>query len=230
MLILDIATSFLFDINVQMLYSKINMNKLSDYKISQIKKLRENGWSLPEIKNEIKAGYGTVYRYIRGVKISPKHKKEWLGKRGGSIKRKIILEKKAKDKARKLINLLSEKEKIIFLSALYWGEGNKKDFNLVNSDPQLIKVFVKGLKELFKIKTKELKISIRIYEDLDKNKCLKFWSEITEVPVNKIINVDILKGRKNGKLINGMCRVRVKKAGNLLKSMLAIRNRVVECF
>jgi len=168
--------------------------------------------------------------HIKGVKILPEHKKEWLGKRGGSIKRKIILKKKAKDKAKKLINLLTKKEEIIFLSALYWGEGNKKDFNLINSDSQLIKIFVKGLRELFKIKTEELKISIRIYEDTNKNECLKFWSKITEAPVNKIGSVDILKGKKKGKLTHGMCRVRVKKAGNLLKYMLAIRDRVIECF
>ena len=228
---MDRATPFLLDINVPIYYNVMNnMNKLSDYKIFQIKELRKKGWSLPEIKNEIKAGYGTVYRYVKNVKISPKHKKEWLGKRGGSIKRKKILEQKAKEKAKQLVKTLSSKEKTIFISALYWGEGNKKDFNLLNSDPNLIKVFVRGLRALFNIKKGEFKISIRIYEDLDKNKCLKFWSKITGISINKITNVDVLRGRKKGKLIHGMCRVRVKKAGNLLKYMLAIRDRVVECF
>lgn len=116
------------------------------------------------------------------------------------------------------------------MSALYWGEGNKKDFNLINSDPDLIKVFVKGLKDLFGIPANKLKISIRIYEDLDKIKCLNFWSGITKVPVHKFVSVNVLKGKKKGKLNNGMCRVRVEKGGNLLKYMLAIRDEVIRKF
>jgi len=72
------------------------------------------------------------------------------------------------------IGILSEKEKLIFLTALYWGEGSKGDFGLSNSDPDLIKVVVKGLKEVFNINNDRLRISIRTYKDLDQNKCLKF--------------------------------------------------------
>jgi len=206
------------------------MNKLAQNKISRIKRLREIGWSLPEIKDKIGVGYGTVYRYIKNVQILPEYKKEWLGKRGGSIKRKRALEEKAKKEAKQVIVSLSKKEKIVFISALYWGEGNKKDFNLINSDPDLIEVFVKGLRDLFCISSDRLKISIRIYEDLDERKCLNFWSKITKVPIEKFVSINVLKGKKKGKLDHGMCRIRVEKAGSLLKYMLAIRNEVVGKF
>jgi len=206
------------------------MNKLPQRKISKIKKLRRMGWSLPEIKNKIGVGYGTVYRYIKDAPILLEYRKEWLGKRGGSTKRKRILEEKAKKEAKQTIISLSKKEKIIFVSALYWGEGNKKDFNLINSDPDLVKIFVKGLRDLFDISSDRLKISIRIYEDLDEKKCLNFWSKITEVPTEKFVSVNVLKGKKKGKLNYGMCRVRVEKAGNMLKYMLAIRNEIVNKF
>lgn len=206
------------------------MNKLSKNKISEIKRLRGMGWSLPEIKSKVGVGYGTVYRYIKNVPILPEYRKEWLGKRSGSIKRKKILEEKAREEARQVIVSLSKKEKIVFMSALYWSEGNKKDFNLINSDPDLIKIFVKGLRDLFGVSSDRFKISIRIYEDLDKIKCLNFWSGITKVPVHKFVSANVLKGKKKGKLNNGMCRVRVKKAGNLLKYMLAIRDEIVRKF
>jgi hypothetical protein len=198
--------------------------------IEKIKLLRQRGYSLPEIKKEVNVGHGSVFRYIHGVKILPKYWKEWHGKRGGSIKRMKYNEKLAEEKAKKIINSLSDKEKIIFLSALYWGEGNKKDFNLINSDPDLIKVFINGLASLFDVKKDDLKISIRIFEDLDKNECLKFWSNMTGVPVNKFVRVNTLKGRKKGKLNHGMCRVRVKKGGDLLKCVLAIKKRVIELY
>lgn len=198
--------------------------------IYEIKLLRQRGYSLPEIYKKVKVGYGSVFRHIKGVEVLPEYRQIWHSKRGGSIKRMRIAKEKAYEKASILINNLSKREKIIFLSALYWGEGNKKDFNLINSDSDLIKVFVDGLTHCFNIKKDDLKISIRIYEDLDKGECLKFWSTITGVPVNKFVSVDILKGKKKGKLNHGMCRVRVKRGGDLLKYILALKKRIVESF
>jgi len=128
------------------------------------------------------------------------------------------------------INTLSDKERLIFLSALYWGEGGKGDFNLTNTDSELMKVFVKGLKEIFGLKTDDFRVSIRTYEDLDKDKCLIFWSKITGVPKEKFVNVDVLKGKKEGKLPYGMCRLRIRRGGNMLKYLTALRKQVTKLF
>ena len=198
--------------------------------IKKIKSLRTKGYSLSEIKNEVKAGYGTIFRYIRGVKISAKHINSWFGKRGGSRKRKIQAEIIAKEKSKNTIISLSKNERVIFMSALYWGEGSKGDFGLSNTDPNLIRIFVKGLTKILGISKNRLKISIRIYEDMNKEKCLAFWSEIVGIPVEKFINVNVLQGKKKGKLEYGMCRVRVEKGGDLLKYMTALKTRIVELF
>ena len=70
-------------------------------KINLIKKLRSEGWSLPEIHKEVGLGYGSVFRYLKNVKISPQHISMWRGKWGGSIKRKVKLEAIAYKKAKK---------------------------------------------------------------------------------------------------------------------------------
>ena len=198
--------------------------------IKKIKLLRQKGYSLPEIKKKVGVGHGSVFRYIQGIEILPEYRRIWHSKRGGSLKRMEIAQQKAKEKALKSINKLSEKEKLIFLSALYWGEGSKGDFGLSNSDPYLIRVFVQGLVNIFNVTKDRLRISIRIYKDLDKNKCLYFWSRITGVPVEKFVSVDVLDGKKMGKLPYGMCRIRVKKGGDLLKYILALKNRVIDLF
>ena len=203
---------------------------LSKETIKKIKLLRQKGYSLPEIKKAVKSSHGSVFRHIKGVKILPKYWKEWHGKQGGSIKRMRIKEKLAKEKAEKTIVSLSDKEKMIFLTALYWGEGNKSDFNLMNTDSDLIRVFIKGLQEIFNISKNRLRISIRIYEDLDKQKCLEYWSKITGVPAEKFVSVNILKGNKKGKLPYGMCRLRILKGGDMLKYIKAIKNKVVSLF
>lgn len=198
--------------------------------VQKIRLLRQKGWSLPEIKKEIKVGYGTVYRYIKDVSILPEYQKLWLEKRKSSTRRMKIAEEEAAKKAKQTILSLSEKEKMIFLSALYWGEGSKREFGLSNTDPDLVRVLIKGLDQTLGISTDRLSLSIRIYEDLDKEKCLKFWSEVTGVPVDRFISVNVLKGKKVGKLEFGMCRVRIKKGGNVLKYMVALRNEIKTFF
>ena len=198
--------------------------------IRKIKLLRQKGYSLPEIKEKVKTSHGSVFRHIQGVKILPEYWKEWHEKQGGSIKRMKIREKIAREKAEKTIISLSDKEKMIFLTALYWGEGSKSDFNLMNTDTDLIRVFVQGLKKIFNISKDRLRISIRIYEDLDKQKCLEYWSKITEVPVEKFVSVNILKGNKKGKLPYGMCRLRILKGGDMLKYIKALKDKIVNLF
>jgi hypothetical protein len=198
--------------------------------IEKIKILRSQGWSLNEIYHEVRVGYGSVSRYIQGVKILPQYQQIWLNKRNGS---KAIMDrhkKIANQKAEDFIVNLTEKEKLLFIAALYWGEGGKKDFNFTNSDSEMIKIFVRCLREILKIDQKDIRASIRIYEDLDRNICLNHWSKITNIPIEEFVNVDVLKGKKLGKLAFGLCRIRIKKGGDMLKYLLALNKRVSKIF
>ena len=49
---------------------------------------------------------------------------------------------------------------------------------------------------------------------------------IPEIRLDKNTSVDVLEGRKKGKLTYGMCRVRIRKGGLLLKEFSAIINHV----
>lgn len=186
------------------------------------------GWSLPEITKAVKVGYGTAFRYIQGVEVAPEHRENWLGKWGGSRKRKRLAEIEASRKSGKLIKSLSQKDKIVFLSGLYWAEGSKKDFAFTNTDPDMIKVFVDCLEEVFNVPRNQIRASIRIYEDLDKEKCLEFWSGVAGIPTDRFVSVDVLKGKKLGKLNYGMCRIRIAKGGQMLKYITALRRRISE--
>lgn len=204
------------------------VKKISNEVITKIIKLREKGFSYPEISKQLNIPKTTVRRYAYRVKIKDEYLKQWTSKRGGSLSTKLRKEKKAYEKARKLINNLTSKEKILFISALYWAEGSKKDFGLSNTDPLLIKVFVTTLREVFEIKDEEFRVSIRIYEDLNKDDCLEFWSKVVNIPKENFVNVNVLRGKKVGKLQYGMCRVRITKGGELLKMIHAVNKTVAE--
>lgn len=100
---------------------------------------------------------------------------------------------------------------------------------LSNTDPLLIKFYVSSLRQIFGIKNNQLRVSIRIYEDMNKNDCLNFWSNLIYLPEDKFQNIYILKGKKQGKLKYGMCRIRVAKGGDYLKQIIAI-NKIVANF
>lgn len=184
--------------------------------------LRSKGYSVPELSRSFNIPKTTVFRYVRDIKILPKHIDTWLGKRGGSRKRKLLREKYALEEGKKIIGNLTEKEKLLYLSALYWAEGSKASFGLSNTDPELVRIFITGLREIFKVQEDRFRISVRIYEDLDRERCLDFWSKVVSIPKEKFVSVDVLEGKKKGRLEFGMCRVRVLKGADLLKKIVAV--------
>lgn len=204
--------------------------RLDSETIQKIRFLRSQGNSLPEISEDLHIPKTTVFRHVKNVEILPEFLTTWLAKRGGSIKRKLLKETKAFEEGKKLVGKLSYKEKMLFLTALYWAEGSKKDFGLSNTDPSLIKIFVNGLREVFNVKDDKIRISLRLFEDLDREKSLSFWSQIVNIPKEKFVSVNVLSGKKKGKLEHGMCRVRVLKGGDLLKKINGINKAIIESF
>ena len=91
------------------------VKRIAIAEINRIQVLRSKGYSLPEIKKVTSISYGSIFRYIRGIKINPEFDTLWRGKRGGSTKRKLIAEKKALEKANQIGLSLTEKEKIRIL-------------------------------------------------------------------------------------------------------------------
>lgn len=82
------------------------------------------------------------------------------------------------------------------------------------------------MREILKVSEECIRISIRIYEDLDLETCLQFWSKVVNIPKEKFTHVDILAGKKKGKLMYGMCRIRILKGGILLKNIMAINKTI----
>lgn len=198
------------------------MGKQLDKKeINKIIKLRKCGHSLPEIRKITSKGSATISKYIKGVEILPQYYNIWKIKQGGSKARAKQEWIKAKNIAKKLISSLNRKEKLLIAACLYWGEGTKTELNLMNTNPDLIRVFIECLKELGITKDK-LRITIRIYEDINKKSAIKYWAKIVGIPKSQILNVNILKGRKIGKLEYGMCRIRVTKSAPYFKIIQSI--------
>lgn len=201
--------------------------KISEKEIKTIVQLRETGHSLPEIKKIVPRGSGTIFKYIKNVTVLPAYKDTLEAKRGGSKALSTKNWAEAQQKANILIPHISTKEKIIIAACLYWGEGTKGDFSLSNTDPNLIRTFIACLKEIG-VTNKDLRVTIRTYEDLDRKKVIAHWAKIVGIPKKQIQGINVLKGKKHGKLPYGMCRVRVTKGAQYLKLLQSIMKTITK--
>lgn len=200
--------------------------RYSNKVINNIKTLRSFGKSIPEISRICAVSKTTALRHSKNVNILPQYYQSWLNKRKSS---KILSDKNweiAQNNAKKLIKNISIKDIAIIGAMLYWAEGAKKDFSFCNSDPEMIKLLIYSLKTQFNICHDDIKISIRIYEDLNKNECIKYWSRVVGFNLKDNVSINILKGSKKGKLEYGMCRIRVIKGGSILKSYKSLTSRI----
>ncbi len=185
------------------------MRRISKNKENTILHLRRQGKSIPEIHKEIGVAKTTVQRYVKGISIPTKYLKRLKEKQGGSKARAVALRENVLQEARKKIGSLSSRDKFFLLLGLYWGEGAKKDFSVINSDPLLIQTFVSCLDSL-EISRDRLDISLRIHQDISLEKAKKFWIDRVGIPGAQVKSVEVIEGKKKGKLQYGMCRVRVR--------------------
>jgi hypothetical protein len=187
--------------------------KTSEKDIAEIIRLRKSGLSLDSIHKIVPQGKTTIFTYIKDLKVD-------FDLRGTGSKIKSDDEwRDTKKEAVKLLGNFSKQSRLLVLASLYWGEGNKTELNLINSDPELIRVFILCLMEIG-VKKEDLKISLRLYEDIDLIKAKMFWSKITGINSEYFTGIELIKGKKQGKLKYGMCRVRVRKSHYYFKLLM----------
>jgi len=184
--------------------------------IKKIQKMRQTGHSLPEICGVLKRRSSTVHRFAKNVIVLPEYINILKQKRGGSIEKAKRLWKESSIEAKKLLRKIEKRDKLFILASIYWGEGTKKELNLINSDPALICIFISCLGEIG-VEKKDLRISLRIYDNINIDEAKKYWAEICGIDIKNILSINVLKGKKIGKLPYGMCRIRVSCGGKYFK-------------
>lgn len=194
---------------------------LSSNELEKVIALRKTGHSISEIHNITKRGKATISRLIKEVPVLEKYKEILKEKQGGSKVRASKRWKSIREEAQILINDVNLQRQLLVLSCLYWGEGNKKEFSLINSDTDLIKTVLCILIEIG-VPIERIKVSLRIYSDLNYESVIKFWSDFLNIPETKFGKVDVIEGKKQGKLKYGMCRIRIQKGEYYFKLIMSM--------
>ena len=191
-----------------------------DEKIKRLRKLRSRGYSINELVSTLAMPKTTVWYYVQNVSILSRYKGILKAKQGGSAKRKERHLQEAKEQADKLLES-SYRNLAIAIAMLYWGEGNKKTCEFINSDGHMIDCYLTILRKVFKLPEESFIPTMRIFDGMDESKCLNYWSNITRIPKNKFI-VRFNDGGTRGRTPFGMCRITVKKGSNTLKIIQAL--------
>jgi transposase-like protein len=180
----------------------------------EIISLRKLGKSYSEIRKIYSIPKSTLSDWLKEIKMDPKIKTELETRTYEKLKEEA---KKKMEKALKVrqttenqskmeIKEITNKELKLIGTALFWAEGSKRErqhLRFANSDPELIKVFLKFCRKVCKIPEEKIKARIHLYPGMDVQKAMKFWSEVTGIPPENFykpqVQVSRASKRKRGK-------------------------------
>ena len=151
-----------------------------------------NGKSIRDIAD--RAGFST--RKIRGILLRNGVKRRTHSEAN------YIKANPSGDPFRIRRKLIPEEEHLKAMAlGLYLTEGNIKHKHSVkfsNSNPGIIKIFVKFLKIVCGVPVDKIKASLIIYPDINKGDCKDYWSKFLDLPLKQFSKTTVLKSRNNG--------------------------------
>ena len=187
---------------------------------------RKRGYSYNMISERFGLAKGTLSDWLREIPYKPNEEVIRRIKAGPAKAAELQHNKKVMDiimmkkLARKEFGKLTKRDLWLLGLGLYLGEGSKlyEIIEVVNSDPEIIKIAMKWFREICGFSDKNFAPSVHIYPDNDIQKTIKYWSKITGVSKTQFrktqIDRRLNKSRKmKRKLPYGTLHLRVKSCG-----------------
>lgn len=219
------------------------MHSVRIQKLKLARKLREDGYSYLEIASHeaIQAPRSTVVSWCAGTQMNPagmlRHRKEREKHLEGARKksaqshireRELRLSLAQERAAHSGPFLTTENMKKSVLGALYLAEGTKRSrgcLTLGNSDPEIVKLYLRLLRECFAIDESKFRCTLQARAGQDIPVLEKFWASVTGISASQFYPARI-DMRGDGKLARkpgykGVCRIDYFSS-DLLYEVLAI--------
>jgi len=154
--------------------------------------------------------------------------------RATRLKNKTERLNKLYSKEKKTLLPLTKRDLFIGGLFLYWGEGTKANearLAISNTNPAIIKFFIKWVTGPLKIPLKKLKVYLHLYSDMSVKKEIYFWSKTLSIPKNQFakpyikINSSKTINHKGG-FGHGTCNVIIGDAR--LKEKILTNLKIIE--
>lgn len=198
--------------------------------------MRKMGESIGSIKLKLGVSKSSVSLWCSDIELTTEQRDCLIesDRRGGAIgraKASISIRKERLNrmskymvKGRKMVGQMSNRDLFLVGIALYWAEGDKKNRRLkfTNSDPEMIKIWIKWLKECLKVPRDDIYCYLGINQlHLKRVEIVeKYWSDVSGIPLENFRKVSLkkvnaLKIYENSEEHFGTLNIRVKRSTNL---------------
>lgn len=158
------------------------------------RELRAQSWTLNEIAAELGVSKGSVSIWVRDVEFVPRPRNR--GHPAGPkhpmrLKKEAELERCRKEAEQWAASIVTRHDVDLALAmyalALYAGEGGKAEGSVIfaNSDPVLVRVFLRWLRSEFELDEARLRVGLYLHADLDLSAAIDHWSSVTGVPAEQ---------------------------------------------
>lgn len=215
--------------------------------------LRKQGKTYSEILREIPVAKSTLSLWLRSVSLSRKQEQRLTKKklaaalRGSQARRakrlkdtRVII----KDAIHEVSQIKIDREKLLLMgSMLYWAEGDKEKtygpgvrLGFSNSDPYMIKIFLRWAEQCLKISKDRVTFRIYLHENNQyrTNEVRHYWAEHTGFLIDKFGKIaykhhKIGSLRKNvGDNYFGLLKVQITQSTNINRRVTGWIQGIVE--
>jgi len=166
---------------------KLSPNSLNPIEIKEL--YWNKNYKVNEIAEKLNISFWKLYNFMDKNNISRRNRSE-----AGFLLNSL----KPQFKTKENLTIAEEKLKIAGIM-LYWAEGtlrgNTVDF--ANSNPNMIKIFLKFLRQICGISEERLRVYLYAYSHCDLEKIKKYWSKITKIPLSQFTKPYIREGNLN---------------------------------
>ncbi len=202
----------------------------------EARKLRRTGLSINVIAKKLGVSKSSVCLWCNDINLTQKQKEVLIkhSKDGGEKGRLLGAKHNKEERIKRQkyfenqgileVGLLSKRELFLVGVALYWAEGSKKtrDVVFINSDPTMIALFIRWLKECLFVDESRIycKVGINKIHESRIDEVEKYWSKTTGIQRSRFSKVS-LKKVKNQKVYEnfnshyGSLAIRVRRGTNL---------------
>lgn len=187
--------------------------------------LRKQEMSYSQIRQALGVNKSTLSLWLRNFPLSKERIRELRDRNERRIEkfRETMREKREKrlrktyEIQKKALLPLNRRELLVFGIGLYWGEGTKtrrESLSISNTDPSVIKFFIYWLKRCLGIPKRKVRIYLQLYNNMNINKEIEYWSKILKISLSQFSRPYIKKTSSErinhkGGFGHGTCNARI---------------------
>jgi hypothetical protein len=202
------------------------------------RELRQKGLSYRQIVKELKVSISTASLWCRDIELTDEQeralyegKKMWGDDNKGAqhnretaLQERIVYQQAGREAARK------ERFLHIIGCMLYWAEGGKYNrgrVDFANSDPAMLGLFVRFLREELHVADSAIKIKVHCHttDETKIRNMEQYWLDLFQLPLSSLKKTQSKEGSPNrvNRLTNGVCSIVVDSTEILMHILGAIQ-------